>query len=88
MSISKTQLFVLRVADAAYHAGRGRLVESLPRGRRRDSLADFLAGELREVSNGSSEQHALKKAIDLLDQRIHELTVVRYEMDYAVRRLN
>lgn len=88
MSTSKTQLFVLSVADAAYHAGRGRLVESLPRGQRQDSLADFLAQELRQASNGSSEQHALEKAINLLDRRIDELTVVRYEMDYAVRRLN
>ena len=87
MPVTKTQLFVLTIADGAYHAGRGRLVETLPIGRRRDPLADFLADELRQVSNGKTEHSALDTTLDFLDRVIDELTVVRYEMDFAARRL-
>ncbi len=88
MVLTQVQALVLSIANGAYHAGRGRLIEPLPRGRRGDSLADFLASELRVVSNRPRGYEGMIAAIERLDDVINELITMRFEMESVVKRVN
>lgn len=88
MTNTKSQAVVLSIADGAYHAGRGRLVETLQRGERDDKLADFLADQLRKVTEGRGARQGVDAALDVLDSIVDDISTVRYEMDLAMRRLS
>lgn len=43
---------ILNTVNTSYNGGEGRINESLPPGARGDTLADFLAFEIRDVCQG------------------------------------
>lgn len=45
---------ILKTINESYHGGECRIDENLPPGERGDTLADFLASEVREVCQGKS----------------------------------
>ena len=85
--LSKSQAYILAIADQAYKSGEAFLMSSLADDRRNDALADFLSYELRNVAADANLTFAIESALHLLDQSIGQLEVVRRELDYARRRL-
>ena len=73
---------ILATANEAYNHGEGRINDDLPAGERGDTLADFLAIELREVTEGEpTPSAAIDSAQAATDKAISELMAVRDALD-------
>ncbi|KXS55003.1 MAG: hypothetical protein AWU57_599 [Marinobacter sp. T13-3] len=73
---------ILATANEAYENGECRINEDLPKGERGDTLADFLAIELQEVTEGEpSATAAISSAYAAVDSAIRQLTDVRDSLD-------
>jgi hypothetical protein len=75
---------ILSAANRGYEMGELRIDEDLPRGERGDTLAEFVAFEIREVTQGIEDISAAKEetlramnvALTQLQDVIHEIEKV------------
>lgn len=65
---------ILEAADMAYERGEMQLAEQLPVSHRGDLLADFIAHEIREVSEG--EENPLEAALKSMHSAVAQLNQV------------
>lgn len=64
---------LLSTIDAGYSNGESRLDEDLPLGERGDTLADFIAMEIREVCEGESDDNLEAVALAALENAVRQL---------------
>lgn len=67
---------ILEIASQAYDGGEVRLEEDLERGERGDTLADFVAIELRECVDETTGEEAITEAIRCMGNAVDQLQSV------------
>ena len=73
---------ILSAANSAYQLGELRIDEDIPRGERGDTLADFIAFEIREVTQGVDDIDAAKdKALRAMNVALEHLQGVIHEIE-------
>jgi hypothetical protein len=73
---------ILSAADRGYDLGELRIDEDLERGERGDTLADFIAIEIREVTQGIEDFDAAKEeALRAMNVALKQLQDVIHEIE-------
>lgn len=71
--MSDTLTKLLELIDSGYSGGEARLAEDLPMGERGDTLADFLAAEVRQCCEGAKDEDMEDIAVIAIDRAITQL---------------